>query len=382
MNKETILLVHNFYQQFGGEDTVFKQEKQMLEENGHKVIVYTRDNKEINNIFKKIFLPIRMISSKKTKKDIKKIVKENHIDIIHVHNILNLISPSIYEVANELNIPIVQTIHNFRLLCPNGLFYRDNMICEDCPNKGLKCAIKHKCYRNSKLQTRINVMMLKRARRKKLYKNVNFIFLTEFNKNKFFEYNKKLDIFDESKFFIKPNFIDENVKVPNVKKNENQYIYVGRLEESKGIKDLINVWHKVNDKKLIVCGTGTLEDELKKYVNINHLNVEFKGFVNKEEVIENIASSKALIFPSRLYEGFPMSILESIYCNTPVIANNIGNAGSIVNDKIGYKYNNSDELINIINNFNSTLNISIKDTYKKELNYQELIKIYNKVNNN
>lgn len=376
-NKYNILLVHNFYKQKGGEDTVFNNEKQMLIDNGHNVVEYTRNNNEIKNfnIFKKIMLPFTTIFSFKTYRNIKKIIRKENIDIVHIHNTLNLISPSIYYVSKKMNVPVVQTVHNFRLLCPNGLFYRSGSICEECPNKGLKCAIKYNCYRDSKLQSIINVLMLKIHRFTGIYKYVNFIFLTEFNKNKFIEYNRKLNIFDENKFYVKPNFIDDSIEIPNVKKVDNQFIFVGRLDESKGIKDIIQIWDKVNDKKLVVCGTGPLEEELKKYVKDNNLNVEFKGFLEKKEVFKNIAKSQALIMNSKWYEGFPMTILEALSVNTQIITKNIGNCGSIINNKNGYKFNSSKELINIISNFDLK-NIKYNKFYDKKNNYKLLIDIY------
>lgn len=350
----------------------------MLLEKGHNVIEYTRNNNEIENmnVIKKALLPFTMIYSFKTKREIKKIIKENNIDIVHVHNTLNLISASVYNAAKQMNIPVVQTVHNFRLLCPNGLFYREKNICEDCPKIGLKCAIKHNCYRNSKFQTIINVLMLKTHRFSGIYKYPNYIFLTEFNKNKFIEYNKKLKIFDENKFYVKPNFIDCNFDTSSIKKQDKQFIYAGRLDENKGIKDIVYCWKEVNDNKLLICGTGILEEELKKYTKENNLNIEFLGFLNKNELLRKMAESQALIFPSKWYETFGLTILEANSVNTPVIAKNIGNASSIINNN-GIKYNNNKELISIIDNFKYGKKITMLDLFKKENNYEELNKIYN-----
>ena len=374
-----ILIAHNFYKNKGGEDTVFYNELEMLKEMGYNVFEYTRNNNEIANfsVLKKVFLPFSMIYSSKTKRDIKKIIIDNKIDIIHIHNTLNLISPSIYYIAKKMNIPIVQTVHNFRLLCPNGLFYRDNHICEDCPQKGLNSSIKHKCYRGSKLQTINNVIMLKKCRHDKIYKNVNFIFLTEFNKEKFVNFNKNLNIFDENKFFVKPNFVEEIKFVEKGKKN--QYIFVGRLEKTKGIIELINAWKNVKNNKLVICGTGPLENEIRDTVTQNNINIEVKGFCSKMELTDLMSESKALIFSSLWYEGFPMTILEAINLRLPIIANNIGNGASIVKQGYGLLYNNDNELVNIINDdlikdFNMKENI-----YLKEKNMEILNNIYKKI---
>lgn len=385
-SKEKVLLVHNFYQIRGGEDTVFEQEKNMLIENGHEVIEYTRHNDEIKNmnVIKKLMLPFTTIFSFKTYREVKRLIKDKNINIIHIHNTLNLVSPSIYYAARKMHIPVVQTIHNFRLVCPNGLLYRDNHICEECPNNSLKCAIKHNCYRNSKLQTIINVIMLKIHRITGIYKYVDFIFLTEFNKDKFLEFNKKDHVFDEEKFYVKPNFIN----IDNNNSNQNQkregYIYVGRLDISKGIKEVVEAWSQVKDEKLTICGTGDLENELRAYIQDNNLNIEMLGKVSLETVYELFSKSKAFIFSSLWYEGFPMVILESLACNTPVITRDIGNASRIVDENKGLKYDNIEELIKIINEdkiSQKKYNIEI-DEYTKTKNYSLLKNIYEEVMNN
>ena len=130
-NKQTVLMVHNYYQIPGGEDTVVANEKKMLEEHGHKVILYTRNNSELKklSLLQKMFLPITTIFNVKTYLEIKKIIKKEGIDIVHVHNTLNLISPSVYYAAILMKVPVVQTIHNFRLLFPGATIYRDGHIC-------------------------------------------------------------------------------------------------------------------------------------------------------------------------------------------------------------------------------------------------------------
>ncbi len=379
MENYNILLVHNFYKVSGGEDTVFKNEKKMLIDNGNVVYEYTRDNNEINSmkLMHKILLPFINIFSLKTYREVKKIIKSKNIDIVHIHNYNNLISPSIFYVCKKFNVPVVQTVHNFRMLCPNGLFFRTNAICEDCPRKGLQCAIKYKCYHNSKIQTFFVSLSLLIHRFTKIYKYVNFIFLTDFNKNKFVEYNKKLKCFDETKFYIKPHFIEKQALL-NMKsfKKKNQFIYVGRLSDEKGIMELVKLWKLVNNEKLIICGNGPLEEILKNYIRINQLNIELLGFVDHKSVLSKIRESKALIFPSKVYETFGLTIIESFCVGTPVISYNIGNS-AVINTN-GYLYNNEKELITYINNFNYNDTISVAKEYYKDENYKLLVDIYEK----
>ena len=185
-HKQKILLVHNYYQIPGGEDTVVSNEKKLLEDNGHEVILYTRHNNELKNLNKlqKLALPFTTIFNPRTYREIKRIIREERIEIVHIHNTLNLISPAVYYAAVKMKTPVVQTIHNFRFLCPGATFYRDGHICEDCVSKGLKCAIKHNCYRNSKAQTFICIVNTWIHRRTGILKKINYIVLTSFNKEK------------------------------------------------------------------------------------------------------------------------------------------------------------------------------------------------------
>nr|WP_106784354.1 glycosyltransferase [Lysinibacillus timonensis] len=209
--KHKILIVHNYYQIPGGEDTVVANEKKMLELNGHEVVLYSRNNSELKRMgkFRKLLLPFTTVFSIKTYKEVKKVIRQQNIELVHVHNTLNLISPSVYYAAFSCKVPVIQTIHNFRLLCPSATFYRDGVICEECVCKGLKSAIKYSCYRGSKIQTLACVITLKIHRLLGTYRRLNFICLTEFNKRKLLELNKgKKQIIDPDKVFVKPNFVN------------------------------------------------------------------------------------------------------------------------------------------------------------------------------
>ena len=211
--KETILIVHNYYQMPGGEDTVVANERKLLEKHGHKVILYTRNNSEINTMsfINKLKIPFKTIFNLETYRSVKKIIQDNNIDIVHVHNTLVLVSPSVYYAAISCDVPVVQTLHNFRMLCPGATFYRNGHICEECLSKGLRCAVKYGCYRNSKLQTLICVLSMIIHRKTGIYQKIFFICLTDFNKKKLVEFNHNR-IIDESKVFVKPNFTFDDSK--------------------------------------------------------------------------------------------------------------------------------------------------------------------------
>ena len=189
MKNYRILQIHNFYQIPGGEDVVVRNEKRLLEEHGHKVYTYYRSNSELNEkgIAGKLLLPFTAVFSLKTYREVKRLIRENNIDIVHVHNTLTMVSPSVFYAAFRCRVPVVQTLHNFRMLCPAGSFFRDNVICEECVAHGMHCAIRHKCYRNSKLQSFVSAAILQIHRFVGTYRKVNFICLTEFNRKKLLE---------------------------------------------------------------------------------------------------------------------------------------------------------------------------------------------------
>lgn len=387
MNKENyrILVVHNYYKIPGGEDTVVQNEMKMLEDAGHYVMLYARHNSELEQMSKigKLCLPLTTIFSVRTYRDIKKIIRENKIDVVHVHNTLNLISPAVYYAALRCKVPVIQTIHNFRLLCPAATCYRDGKICEDCIEKNLGCAVKHSCYRNSKIETLACVMVLRIHRIAGIYKKLFYICLTEFNKQMLLKQGQ----IKPTQIFVKPNTVVENPTYPIVKKRKDQFVFAGRLDELKGIEILLEAWKKMGNTAptLIVCGTGPKETWVRKFVKENHLmQVELRGFVSQDAVKEIMAESKGMILPTQWYEGFPMSIVEAFSVGTPVIGSDIGNVGSIiVNGVNGRKFtpSSSDELVECVRNMNVS-NDSVfryySENYAQEINLDQLCEIYEK----
>ena len=385
MKKQTILIVHNYYQIPGGEDSVVANEKEMLEEHGHKVYLYTRNNSELKTmgIIRKLKLPFTTIFNFKTYRDVKKIIKEKQIDIVHVHNTLNLISPSVYYAAKAMKVPVVQTIHNFRLLCPGATFYRDGHICEDCVEHGLKCAVKHNCYRDSKIQTLACVISTKFHRMTGIYGKINYICLTEFNKEKLLQ----LKQIKKERVFVKPNFVESIGEFVPEEKRKDQFVFAGRLDKLKGIDFLFEAWKVMGKEasKLVVCGMGPMEEWCNIFIRENSVNIEMRGFVSNDEMLEIIANSKGLILPTQWYEGFPMSIVEAFSVGTPVICPDFGNVGSIVEDKInGKKFVVGDmsKLIEAVKSQDVTVKRvaeKYKEKYTEDINYDILRNIYMRI---
>src|SRR3989338_4491025 len=185
-----ILVIHNSYLERGGEDEVVDSEIKLLESFGHKIIFYRRTNKDIRkmSLFRKIkFLGKDIIWSKDTYTKIKELARKEKPDIAHVHNVHLLITPSVYYALSDEKIPVVQTLHNLRLICPKGIFYRNGGICEECPTRGHMRAVVHRCWRNSFILTFALARMLKAHFKKKTFQDKidAYIALSKFSKEKF-----------------------------------------------------------------------------------------------------------------------------------------------------------------------------------------------------
>ena len=375
-------MVHNFYQIGGGEHTVFENEQKLLTNNGHFLITYTRDNSELKgSIFKKLLLPFTTVFSFKTYRDVKRIIKTESIDIVHCHNTFPLISPSVYYAAWKCKVPVIQTIHNFRFICANGVFFRDDKTCEECLAKGLSCGIRHSCYRESKIQTLVLVNMLWVHRMLGTYKKLRYIFLTDFNRSKF----RKLLGDHLDKQFTKPNF--EYITLPEkTEERDGSYIFVGRLDKIKGIDFLVDNWSI--DKDLYIFGNGAMEEYVKNACK-NNARIHFMGFQPQDLIWGYLARATAMLFPTDLYEGFPMTIIESFALGTPVICSDIGNGADIVRKEqagVSYKRRDPEALLAAVKQVEDNFDLysgnalkAYREHYTPEANYSPLKRIYEEV---
>ncbi|MGB0886695.1 MAG: glycosyltransferase family 4 protein [Vicingaceae bacterium] len=376
-----ILQVHNYYQLRGGEATVVETEKKLLEENGHEVITYYRNNKEIAeySLIKKVRLLKDTTWSDSSYNEVLNILKENKPDVCHVHNTLPIISPSVYAACKAQNVPIVQTLHNYRLICANGLFFRDGKVCEDCLGKSAYNAVAKKCYRNSTLQTYTVARMVEKNKTNNIWSDLvdAYLCFTDFAKNKFVEHGLPKD-----KIFIKPNFVDFNLNANHVK--EDYLIYVGRLDENKGVR-MFKKLSKSLKIPIKIVGEGDLKSELE-----NLDNIELLGKQPYEKTINLIQKAKALILPSFCYEGMPMTILEAFASKTLVVASNLGAMQTMINHKqngLLFKPKAVNELQNCIDlaleNHAETMvknaYLDYKNKYSKTANYNALMNIYTKI---
>ncbi|HOS58566.1 MAG TPA: glycosyltransferase family 4 protein [Syntrophorhabdaceae bacterium] len=385
-----ILLAHNFYKYFAGEDSIALREKGLLEENKEQVYFYTKDNKETDsyNLNKKINFFVQTIFSSSTKKELKTIIKDFKPDIAYTHNIFPLISPSIFHTLHAESIPCVQNVQDYRWLCPNGVFYINDSICEKCKNGAFWNAIRHKCFRDSFLLSGLYATTIGTNRLSGVFKKIDaFVCTTEFNKQKLMEAG-----IEEKRLFIKPNYLDITNIEPSVGTG-NHIIFLGRLSQEKGLWTLIKAFEKIKDLQLKIVGTGPLEHPLRKYIKENSINnISIEGFKEGDEKNNLIKNALFMVFPSEWYEHFPIVLLEAFAFGKPVIASDIGNMPLIVeNEKSGLHFKAGDiddliEKIRILSQNNSEITRmgefarkKIETYYTPEINYKILKSIFQKV---
>lgn len=328
-----IVQVHNYYKHSGGEDIVLEQERDLINSNGGTVYQFIKNNKNMNGLWDYLRVGLSTRYSRRTYREFSNFLESKEADVVHVHNFFPIISPSIFDCTTEKSIPSVMTLHNYRLLHPNGLMLHNGEIDErSLRDSAFRCVLDG-VYRNSIIQTAVVADMIEYHRKHKTWDNkVNgFIALTEFAKSKFIEGGLPAD-----KIYVKPNFVvDPLIRLPNIKKSERRgYLFVGRISEEKGIEELIQVWNSNKiSTKLTVIGDGPLRDKLEGESSSDS-NILWLGKQPNKIVYKWLAKVKALIFPSTWYEGFPMTILEAFSVGCPVICSDIGSQHSIV--KNGY----------------------------------------------
>lgn len=362
-----ILQIHNSYSYYGGEDAVVDEEAKLLRKNGHNVTQLFRDNKKELFFFKnKLEALLNLSYSNKSIKILDKKLSEIETpDIVHVHNIFPLWTYSIFNILKEKQIPVVMTLHNYRLVWDSLKFFDKNYL-----NYG--------CFKDSKIKTFFLSKIINKN--KKLLKNINkFISLTEFTKEEYIKAG-----IPENKLAIKPNFLPGGkLDIKIIEEKENA-IFASRISKEKGIITLLKAWEGAKIK-LDIYGDGPLLNQL----NQKQENVQFYGNCTRSKISEEIRKSKFLIYPSEWYECMPMTILESFREGTLVLASNIGSIKSLIKDKYnGILFNPNDpkDIKNkiewVLNNPKKCNEISFNaindfnNKYSEKVNYNELIKIY------
>ena len=327
MSEPSVLLVHNQYQKPGGEDEVVRVETALLKSRGHDVQEFRLHNDAINDMSRTDLIRATFWNGSARRK-IDDALTTFGSGIAHFHNTFPLVSPAAYYAARRRHVPVVQTLHNYRLLCPNAAFYRSGHTCEECLGRSIAWpSVLHGCYRGDRAATLTVAGMtaVHRAIGTWTHAVDVYIALTEFARRKFIAGG-----IPPHKIVVKPNSTED----PSVGDHRGgEVLFVGRLDREKGIETLIQAWHRVIARRphmrLKVVGLGPMAT----LQTTSPPGVEWIAWQPHDELLRMMQQAALMVFPSVLYEGFPMTIVESFATGLPVLASNIGAAAEVIRDR-------------------------------------------------
>jgi len=386
-----ILICHNYYQRPGGEDVEFFAERAILLEAGHRVLEFTRRNDQISEhgLFSKAKLVLGATWARNSIADLGTLLREEKPEIAHFHNTFPLISPGAYYVCRDAGVPVIQTLQNYRLLCPAGNLYRAGKICEECLDLGVFHGVMHGCYRDSRPATAAVGLMLALHRRMNTWAEMvdRYIAPTEFVGRKFAQAG-----LPAHKIRIKPNFVHPD---PGMRAGKGEFaLYVGRLATEKGVGTLLKAWALLeNPVPLRIVGDGPLRTTLETQRERSNLsNVRFEGWLCREKLASVMKQAAFLIFPSEWYEPFGLTIVEAFACGVPVIASRLDPIAEILEEgktglyftprqatelaaKINWAWNHPHEM----EMMGQAARAQYQAKYTAERNYAMLMDIYSQV---
>jgi glycosyltransferase involved in cell wall biosynthesis len=320
-----ILSIHSRYQIRGGEDESREAEEGLLRNHGHQVAVYEESNERIAQV-NQLQMALRTIWSQEAYATVRSKLAHSPYDLVHVQNFFPLISPSVYYAARAAGVPVVQTLRNYRLLCPNALFFRQGRVCEDCLGQPVPWpGVVHGCYRGSRPASGVVATMLTVHRALATWSKMVdvYIALTDFSRQKFIEGGLPAE-----KIVVKPNFVAANLEPGQ---GQGGYaLFVGRLSPEKGLDTLLQAWDRVGTAMpLKIVGEGPLAPRVLEACE-RLPQVEWLGRRPLEEVYDLMGAASILVFPSEWYETFGRVAVEGFAKGTPAIAANIGAIAELV----------------------------------------------------
>jgi glycosyltransferase involved in cell wall biosynthesis len=372
-----ILLIHTFYRENGGEDAVFSQEEDLLSQT-EDVRHFALCNRQRLRGALQFFLSVwNVFAARKLRREI----EDFEPDIIHIHNMHFAIGP----IAKNRNIPVVVTLHNYRLLCPSATLLHDDKIFTNSVTKSFPwLAVRNRVYRHSFLQTFWLAFVVWAHKKMGTWNKVDkYIALTSFAKELFVHSSFGIQ---EDKFVVKPNSI--NQPFLRAVSRRDHFLFVGRLSSEKGIGVLLKVF-KENEYRLYIAGDGKMKEEVLRECDQNE-NIEYLGNLDKLAVRQAMSDCSALIFPSIWYEGGPMTLLEAFSLGTPIIASNLGAMSTMIQhgyNGLHFKKGNTADLADKLDYW-QTLEEEQRKTYSEnaystflthytpQKNKEELLRIY------
>lgn len=386
-----ILSIHNYYQIRGGEEESHELEIDILRQNGHSVSVYREYNSKLESLHP-METALKTLWSSESYQTVKQKLSEAKYDIVHIHNFFPLISPSVYYAAQDAGVPVIQTLQNFRLLCPNALFLRQQKVCEDCLGKFIPYpSVIHNCYRESKMASLVAASMLTFHRMIKTWtKKVDaYIALSTYDRDKFIQGGIPAD-----KIFIKANIVYPDPGLGNTR--GNHALFVGRLSVEKGIDTLLEAWKHLGDKiPLKIVGDGPLSEQVQTAAEASS-NIEYLGRKPLPEVLDLMGNAQFFIYSSIWNETFSRVVVEAFAKGTPVIASagvegmcelvapgrtglhyRLGDVKDLVK-QVNWLLENPDQLTQM----RKQARLEFETRYSPEVNYRTLLEIYEKAGAN
>lgn len=383
----SVLVVHNFYREPGGEDQVFEAETALLERHGHRVVRYTRHNDHVRE-GSPLSLATATVWNRETHRELRELLRHERPTVAHFHNTLPLVSPAAYYACRAEGVPVVQTLHNYRLVCPKATLLREGRVCEDCVGRAFPWpAVRHACYRDNRGATAAVAAMLLTHRAAGTYRRAvdRYIALTEFARSKLVEGGLPAD-----RIVVKPNFLQESGEFR--RESGDFALYVGRLASEKGVDVMLRAWRRLDGgPALRIVGDGPLADEVADAA-ASLPNVEWLGRRPHDEVLELMRRAAFLVFPSVWYEGFPMTLVEAFSCGLPIVTSRLGSMEEIVDDRdtgLHFTPGDDEELAErarwlwerpeVRSGMEEAARGTFERRYSAEVNYRLLLDVYEEV---
>jgi len=325
-----ILLVHEYYRTLGGEDSMFAAERELLRRAGHEVVSHELHHDAISaSPSARAMAALSAVWSVPSYRAMRRLLRRVRPDVVHFHNTFPLVSPSAYRAAQLERVPVVQTLHNYRLICPGGLLQRASRPCEDCVGRNLGPALRHACYRESRAATAVTVGMLlfNRARGSYRHDVDRYIVLTEFARALFVRGGLPAD-----RLVVRPNGLPDD---PGPGTGDGAFaLFAGRLSREKGAACLLEAWHRVPGLPLVIAGDGPLRADLEARAQALGDRVRFVGRQPRARILELMQSASLVVLPSECYEGLPVTFIEALACGTPIAASRLGALGELMIDGV------------------------------------------------
>jgi len=333
-----ILAVHNYYQQPGGEEQIFNTEATLLESYGHEVIRYTLNNDQIPEM-NAIALAKNTLWNSTVYQELRSLIRQEKPQVAHFHNTFPLVSPAAYYAARDEGVAVVQTLHNYRLLCPNALFFREGRVCEDCLGKSIPMpGVMHGCYRGSRSASAVVAATMSLHSFLGTWQRAVDVFIvySQFAMNKFIQGG-----LPPEKVMFKTNFL---YPAPDIGEGNGGYaLFVGRLSVEKGLGVMLDAWRQLRGKiPLKIMGDGPMSGLVTAAMQ-EMPEIEWLGRRSLEEVYEVVGKAAFLVFPSEWYETFGRVAIEAFARGTPVVASRIGAIAELVDhERTGMLFHPSD----------------------------------------